>query len=97
MQPHTSISRRDLMKAGGALVVSFVFAVDARRASGHEPCETCGAKPSNTEKYCPGCGSPRAAAEARAVKTPGGPDHCPSCFAAVPPGLAACPVCGSAL
>jgi CO/xanthine dehydrogenase Mo-binding subunit len=35
-----SISRRDLLKAGGALVVSFVFAVDPRRAAGQTPSAT---------------------------------------------------------
>jgi nicotinate dehydrogenase subunit B len=37
MAEHASISRRDVLKAGGALVVSFVFSVGGRRVAGQTP------------------------------------------------------------
>src|SRR6266850_636619 len=50
MNTPTSISRRDLLKAGGALVVSFAFAVGPRRGGTQTP----GSSPDNARPLNPG-------------------------------------------
>lgn len=68
-----------------------------KRASGTEPCESCGSSGTATDAYCTRCGQPRASAEGRAPDGKRSDAHCPHCYAAVPPQLGQCPVCGKAV
>src|SRR5258706_4972972 len=58
MQTPASISRRDLLKAGGALVVSFAFAVEPRRSEGRsgdqDAAQTAASSRDNTRPLDPG-------------------------------------------
>src|SRR5258706_4128784 len=58
MQTPASISRRDLLKAGGALVVSFAFAVEPRRSEGRsgdqDATQTAASSRDNTRPLDPG-------------------------------------------
>ena len=67
-----------------------------KRASGTEPCDTCGAAAA-ADSYCPRCGQPRNSAEGRAPDGKRKDGHCPHCYAAVPAQLGQCPVCGKAV
>jgi Zn-dependent protease with chaperone function/RNA polymerase subunit RPABC4/transcription elongation factor Spt4 len=68
-----------------------------RRAGGNEACDSCGTTAAATDPYCPHCGQPRASAEGRTADGTKADNHCTSCYAAVPAGLAQCPVCGKAI
>lgn len=68
-----------------------------KRASGAEPCDTCGSAATTNDSYCPRCGQPRQSAEGRAPDGKRKDGHCPHCYAAVPGLLGQCPVCGKAV
>jgi len=53
-QTPASISRRDLLKAGGALVVSFAFAVGPRRSEGRGAAQTPASSGNNARPLDPG-------------------------------------------
>ena len=53
-QTPASISRRDLLKAGGALVVSFAFAVGPRRSEGRAAAQTPASSGNTTRPLDPG-------------------------------------------